>query len=243
MNLQTLNAYIHFHSLIVTAANKDAALSRFDRQRRAGAYTETEVKEIQKLFEPIRQERINRRAKIDIGQVADQNIYKWKTVEVYIAKARAILYNPQKVEEVILALLLLTGRRTAEVCGVTIFQEERVMNLAKGGRKSIKARYLATWPTIKKGIDFLTENHARGFPTASINRTFAMALSRRIGILFPGAGNVHNLRKLYTAYWVFKCSEHIGANNPEKLGTFINELLGHRNPLSALPYLKNRIEP
>lgn len=240
-------AFENFVKLIVDSKNKDAALSAFDRQVKAGVYPHEVAMYLRELFQPIRDQRFKNRSMSDMGGIADKIQYSKSDVNHNLKQAKKILSAPYKKEEVLLALLLMTGRRTSEVCGVTKFMEKEYRGTLKGGNETGLSYYLCSFDLIKKGINFLEAHGWRPMKPEVANSVVAVPLMRKLKTTFVGVQKVHDLRKLHITICVdkLKRSAKLQALKPKErailLGQFINDSLGHSNPSSAIPYLNSTI--
>lgn len=237
-----------FYELIVDSKNKDAALSKFDRYVKDGVYSEPEfISALRILFQPIRDQRFKSRQLSDIGGVVDKIQYNKKDVDYNLRQAKKILSAPERKEDVLLSLLLVTGRRTSEVCGFTKFQSDIFIGTLKGGHESGIASYLCDFKLIDKGIKFLAGEGWRNLQPDVCNSLVAVPAMRRLKVIFRGVNKVHDLRKLHITIAVDRLRNSAKFKNlkakerTKVLGEFINNCLGHSNPSSALPYLNSSI--
>jgi integrase len=238
-----------FVQLIVDSKNKDAALSAFDRNVKKNYFMPEIVEPLRSLFQPIRDQRFKHRQISDIGGVADKIQYSRDEVNQNLRTMKKILSEPYnfKKEDVLLSLLLATGRRTSEVCGATKFLEKEYRGTLKGGNETGQSYYLCSYDLIKKGISFLEVHAWRPLRPSDCNATVAVPLMRRLRSTFLGVQKVHDLRKLHITICVdkLKNSAKIKALKPKEraqiIGQFINQSLGHSNPSSAIPYLNSAI--
>lgn len=236
-----------FHAYITEAKNKDAALSAFDRDVRNKEYEPETIEQLRKLFQPIRQERLDKRKMADIGGVAEKRTFKYKDVLYNIRLAKWSLKECARVDDVILALLFMTGRRTAEVVGDTVFNQLKFKGTVKGGKEFGEARYLCSLESIVKGIAFLKKNGFRELTAAEANKKCGVLLMRRLQN-YKGVEVVHDLRKMHIAYWIYRLKRRIAVkkmsphDRSEYIGRFVNDALGHTNPMSAIPYLNCEVK-
>jgi hypothetical protein len=238
-----------FIEYVTKAVSKDAALSAFDRDMRAGKLDDPAewLNELKKIFQPIREERINRRKIMDIGGVADKKIFRVRDVVHNIKWAKYVLDNPVRPDEVLLALLLMTGRRTAEIVGSTQFRRDKFIGTIKGGKESGEARYLCSFERILKGLNYLNKVFWRPVSVSKANQLCAVPLMRKLQLL-RGVDKVHDLRKMHMAIWLRRLRKRktLRQMSPEQrsefIGRFVNNALGHTNPSSALPYLNCEIK-
>jgi integrase len=240
-------AYQAFYELIITSKTKDAALSKFDRNAKNLLYTDEVLAQLKTLMQPIRDERFKKRSLTDIGGIADKIEYDRADVNHNIKACKKILSDPQRKDDVLLALLLATGRRTSEVTGSTKFYKDRFVGTLKGGNDSGIANYLVPFSLIENGLKFLQKKGWRNLSPDESNRLVAVPAMRRLKVIFKGVAKVHDLRKLYIAIAIdrLKNSKHfekLGKDKNKVLGEFINEVLGHSNPISAIPYLNSTIK-
>lgn len=236
-----------FIDLMVNAKNYDAALSAFDRKSKSGEIEPELVPVLRELFQPFRDKRFKKRSMSDMGGIADKIQYSRSDVNHNLKQAKKILSAPYKKEEVLLSLLLMTGRRTSEVCGVTKFLEKEYRGTLKGGNETGLSHYLCSFDLIKKGINFLVAHGWRPMKPEVANSIVAVPLMRKLKTTFLGVQKVHDLRKLHITICVdkLKRSAKLQALKPKErailLGQFINDSLGHSNPSSAIPYLNSTI--
>lgn len=239
-------AFIEF---FLNAKNYDAALSAFDRSVRNEKVEPELIPILRELFQPFRDQRFKKRQMSDIGGIADKIQYKRSDVTHNLKQAKFILSAPNqfKKEDVLLSLLLVTGRRTSEVCGVTKFLEKEYRGTLKGGNETGQSYYLCSFDLVKKGIAFLEGHGWRPLKPEETNSIVAVPLMRRLPSTFLGVQKVHDLRKLHITICVdkLKNSAKIKALKPKEraqiIGQFINQSLGHSNPSSAIPYLNSAI--
>lgn len=244
-----------FAYFLSKAKNNDSALSAFDRSVKAEKI-QAEAEKIQAelipalrlLFQPIREERLRRRTLTDIGGVSDKIVYKKSDVDYNLKLARKILLTPKSNKiEVLLSLLLVTGRRTGEVCGTTEFLPTEFIGTLKGGKERGKAHYLVPFACIENGVRLLRISGLRGLTPQQTNAKIAVQAMRKLP-MFKGVNKVHELRKMYLAICVnrLKNAAHVKRLKPtqrqEIIGEFVNNVLGHSNPISALPYLNCQIQ-
>lgn len=241
------NAEVLFHRYITLAKNKDAALSAFDRDVRGKKLDQGVIENLRILFQPIRQERIDKRKMSDIGGVAEKKIFKMSDVMYNIRLAKKLLDTSDRLDDVILAILFMTGRRTAEVCGNTDFSKTKFNGTLKGGKDFGAARYLCSYDKIKKGLADLKSNGYRNMKVTEVNKTWGVPLMRRIEI-FKGVEKVHDLRRMHMAVWIHRLKKRSSIKKlspherAEYIGRFVNDALGHTNPMSAIPYLNCEIK-
>jgi hypothetical protein len=252
MNLAN-RARQEFTRLVNSAKTKDAALSAFDRNHYSGKYGERNSalpSAIATLFQGIRNERFQRRAKRDIGQIASPKEYRANEIEQAIEKARLILSKPaeHRTEFIVLSLLLITGRRTAEIVGYTEFTYRYFRGTVKGGELAVgRANYLLPFMYVSRGLRELEKRKLRPLSPPEANKQLATPLKRNILRLFPFAATPHSLRSIHVAYLRYvkqsqsKIKTMTDKQRADYLGDLINNQLAHNNILSAVPYLKSRI--
>jgi len=236
-----------FHDYIVNSKSRDAALSAFDRDVRAKKVDKEIIDVLRTLFQPIRQERINKRKLSDIGGVAEKRVFKMKDVQYNIDLAKKALDDLDRVDDVMLAILFMTGRRTAEVAGDTKFSKDMFTGTIKGGKEFGTARYLCSPERIYKGLAFLKLKGWRGLSVSDANKICAVPLMRRLE-MYKGVNKVHDLRKMHMAFWIKRLTKRkairamSSSDRAEFIGRFVNDALGHTNPTSAIPYLNCEIK-
>lgn len=239
----------HFMQLIIASKNKDAALSAFDRRVKANEYSSEVETSLRQLFQPIRDERFKKRQFTDIGGTVDKIKYSRADVDANVRVAKTILKeaNLNRADDVLLSLLLMTGRRTSEITGTTIFKKDSFTGTLKGGNETGAANYLCDVTLINKGIKTLAVNGWRNLTPEKSNALVAVPLMRRLPIIFKAVDKVHDLRKLHMAICIDRLKKMnvikkmSPKNRAEYLGKFINDSLGHSNPSSAIPYLNSQI--
>ena len=236
-----------FHRYITNAKTKDAALSAFDRDVRRKLYNEAEEKKLRELFQPIRQERINKRKLSDIGGVAEKRVFRLRDVEHNVRIAKNSLDQLERPDDVMLAILFMTGRRSAEIGTGTKFTKTKFTGTVKGGKEFGTARYLCSSERIYRGLAYLKANGWRGLTVEQVNKVCAVPLMRRLE-MYKGVEKVHDLRKMHMAVWIRRLSKRkairamSSTDRAEYIGRFVNDALGHTNPTSAIPYLNCEIK-
>lgn len=244
-------AKAEFRRLIRNAKTKDAALSAFDRNHYAGKYGVVNgelATAIAEHFRAIRDERFKRRHKIDLMKITTPTEIEFKVIEDAVRKCETILHECTRPFDVLAALLLVTGRRTAEVVGKTEFTQKWFRGTLKRGSVEMgRANYLVPFRYIKWGLLCLANAGLAGLTPAEANKRCAVPLLRCVPTLFPFVKKAHDLRAVHVSYLKYihenkaKVKSMTDKERAEYLGTIINDQLAHQNVLSALPYLKFKI--
>lgn len=240
-----------FNRLIRNAKNKDAALSAFDRNHYKGEYGVVNgelATAIAGHFRSIRDARFKRRHKLDLMKVTTPTEIDFKVIDEAVAKCKEILADRPNITDVLIALLLVTGRRTAEIVGRTEFTMKWFRGTVKRGSVEMgRANYLLPYKYVRYGVDYLGAHGLRDLTPQEANKQCAVPIHRRISKLFPFVKKAHDLRAIHVSYLKYlhenkaKVKSMDDKDRAEYLGTLVNDQLAHQNVLSALPYLKFKI--
>lgn len=143
-----------------------------------------------------------------------------------LGKVLPILAEPSKHEPlmVVTCLLLITGRRTAEICGTTgLFPDGSYTGTVKGGGSG-KSPYLLGFEYVKNGLDYITLKGLRNLTPDEVNMKISQDIKLYVDKLFPNK-NAHELRKIYAAYQAYQLESQ--GVKPEALDRLVESYLAH----------------